>query len=73
MTISTTLGQIVAQAESGQALPDGPWTRPGTTQTYSNGLFQQFSGFILDIVDVIERLVTKIERRRAQLLGKTCK
>jgi hypothetical protein len=30
-------------------------------------------GFILDIVDVIERLVTKIEKRRAQLLGKTCK
>jgi hypothetical protein len=30
-------------------------------------------GFILYIVNIIERLVTKIERRQAQLLGKTFK
>lgn len=42
---TTLLGNLIGSVESGNALPDGPWTRPGTSQTYTNGLFQQFSGF----------------------------
>jgi hypothetical protein len=40
------LSNLIGQVESGGRLPDGPWTRPGTNQTYANGLYQQFQPFV---------------------------